>query len=121
MPADVVRELQAPSVSVSTVSTATYDTDNVESVTEEVQVGNPVDSENVLGVDGLAQEKLEGDVSALISEQKEDLTLELCWNQAAAGKQRRRKSLKVGGAKPPVGGQGGEAPLNLTKFLCLKH
>jgi len=83
LPADVVRELQAPSVSVSTV---TYDTDNVESVTEEVQVGNLADSENVLGADSLAQEELEGDVSDLISEQKEDPTLEPCWNQAAAGK-----------------------------------
>ena len=40
---------------------------------------------------------------------------------ASAVAQAYNGGLGVHGAEPPVGGQGGEAPLKLTRVLCLKH
>jgi len=83
LPADVVRELQATDVSVNTL---TGEVDSVASVAEEAPVDSPNDPENVMGVDNVLQDGLEGDVSALISEQMADSTLGSCWAQAAADK-----------------------------------
>jgi len=82
LPADVVRELQAADVSVNTLA---CEADAV-SEAEDVPIDSQDEPENVTGVDSLPQNGVEGDVSALASEQRADPTLEPCWAQAVAGK-----------------------------------
>ena len=66
LPADVVRELQATDVSVNTL---TCEVDRVVSVAEEAPVDSLCDRGNVIGVDSLHQNGLEGNAMVLISEQ----------------------------------------------------
>jgi len=83
LPADVVKELQAIDVSVSTLA---CDTEDVRSTTEGEPTDNAVDYEDVVSVDKTHHDDSEGDVSALVSEQASDPTLRTCWAQAAVGK-----------------------------------
>jgi len=76
LPADVVKELQAVDVMVCTLENITKE---VTVVPEEVQCDSYVDPDN-------QDCGFEGDVSALVNEQRVDPTLECCWSQAAEGK-----------------------------------
>ena len=79
----MVRELQATDVSVNTL---TCEVEGVAPVAEEVLDDSPTDPENVVSIDSLHQDGLEGDVLALVNEQRADPTLEPCWAQAVADK-----------------------------------
>jgi len=84
LPAAVVSELQAPVVSAVL---SVEDTSNIDLVTQTADFSGQVRPREVdiLNVDDIPEDNIEGDSSVLIAEQKADPSLALYWKAAEAG------------------------------------
>jgi len=85
LPATVVSELQAPAVSAVL---SVLGTSNVDPVTQNADFSGQVEPREVdiLNVDDVPEDNIEGNSSVLISEQKDDPSLASYWKAAEAGR-----------------------------------
>ena len=85
LPATVVSELQAPAVSVVLFVGDTSDVDHVTQTAESSGQEEPQVAD-ILNVDDIPEDNVEGDSSVLVAEQRADPSLASCWKAAEAGK-----------------------------------